>query len=1213
MDTSEEDTSNSQPKPALDAVAEESTSQDTNAQGASHSNSNANADAGAGVSASASASVNAGTSIYAGDDEKTPVVTFVESPRTHHETRARSSSHAGMAETSAGRTHGHGHVHTIAKQVHSAHMSPSAHVSVVAQGDGGHTGILGRKSHHKTSPRLQAEEDRLSKTKSYSTLEHLKPENQPMFSPGAVSVSFPEGAAHELHGSRGLRPEEAMHNDEYDGIPVLRKNSVTAHQTAPADDRFNESLAPVPEISQSARRERHSVYSTMASSSTESTGRVSSESEDSLGLENIWFQRARTFSALGASSAYADGADKQHSASRSLSGSAVSLPHLPNQLPPIKEKSNSDSDRADNDADNDVDGPAYRLGPEMTNDLRNIQLTFSRQPTHGSSAHNPLKHLLRSKHNFRALVTYGGYLIPINILLNVILLGRGWLQLETLDEEGRKETVSNPLGYLITSIISLVLIVCSGFSFVLRCLEYNVITTTMTVIITNFVNAVLILASAIMYLKNERPKHPDAKLTGEYYCSYAGAAVALLNAMLLLLDLLVTPGFRFRGSGMSRPQRMLQFNIILIVVWIGIGGYAWSKIEDWTTVESVMFCMVTVTTIGFGNLSPSPGYSRILQLFYGPLGILMFGLMLLNTRNVVIQLTRKRFRLAKREFESKRRKLEKDVKLNQVKRRLAARPVQRTWKTTFTDFLGRVFLSKGSRVRIGIPGWLRNRLENEDTASRHSDLEAGQGSDSEYHHGNNAMTCKSPSAIPHENLTFQSVMSTTRPIDGSNVKKTPSIESESNPDISGLTSRSQQSFSQSVHDLQQQQKKNEPDDQSPFPVIRSYTSASRLSQVRDAISQPGRLDRARNRIDRIRHRKNKNRGANDKELSEADYAGSQGDTDDEIDRYNALHAGRTLQPGVGASGSEGGSEGDSENEQGFRRVITKASAVSHRVRNKARNTVKQNRVVRKISDSAKQLLTAIVINLCFWTATAAIFYAVERGHWNYFDALYFCYVAYTTIGYGDVTPSTTEGNIVFICVIFVAVALETFLVVSAVGYFTELIGRAMKRTRVQKRIMKRHQSLVAYEIRRHIKHPNYNPFGRGEEDRMVEVGLNRLKRVARDTGNILRGRRPERGIYAKHGSDRRQHDESLTQNFIRYATGMDGFGPSDWQPPSPPMAPRTLSISLPKHRDSTSSTHQPDLPMLSPEEPTSSRPLSNGQSTTVTESAESTRSSSEHQ
>ncbi|KAJ1928549.1 Potassium channel, partial [Linderina macrospora] len=294
----------------------------------------------------------------------------------------------------------------------------------------------------------------------------------------------------------------------------------------------------------------------------------------------------------------------------------------------VKEKDGGDMETGIDDL------PPMRLGREITNDLRRIELTFSNQPEETQSRRaNPLKHLIKSRHNFRALVTYGGYLIPINVLLNVILLGRGWLQYNEPGPDGRTNTVTNPVGYLITSVMSLILIVASGICFVLRCLEFDVMRTTMTSIIANFVNAVLILASAVIYEKNERPRHPDAHITGEFYSSYAGAAVALLNALLLLMDMLITPGFRYRGSGMSRQQRMLQFNIILIVVWIGIGGYAWSKIEGWDTPTSIMFCMVTVTTIGFGNKSPTKTYSRVLQFIYGPLGILMFGMMLLHTRN----------------------------------------------------------------------------------------------------------------------------------------------------------------------------------------------------------------------------------------------------------------------------------------------------------------------------------------------------------------------------------------------------------------------------------------------------------------------------------------------------------------------------------------------------------------------------------------------------
>ncbi|KAJ2863146.1 hypothetical protein GGI22_002025, partial [Coemansia erecta] len=241
------------------------------------------------------------------------------------------------------------------------------------------------------------------------------------------------------------------------------------------------------------------------------------DASNSSGIEKLWFKRAHTFSVGD----HIDAGASMHRVNSAKSRDTVhTLPRI------LTMTSTQEKDGGDMETGID-DLPALHFGREVTNDLRNIQLTFSVGQPKGSSSANPLKNLIRSKHNFRALVTYGGYLIPINVLLNVILLGRGWLQYKAPDASGNPRTVNNPVGYLITSIISLILIVASGLCFVLRCLEYDVLTTTMISIVSNFVNAVMILVSAIMYLKNERPAHPDANLTGEYYCSYAGAAVAL--------------------------------------------------------------------------------------------------------------------------------------------------------------------------------------------------------------------------------------------------------------------------------------------------------------------------------------------------------------------------------------------------------------------------------------------------------------------------------------------------------------------------------------------------------------------------------------------------------------------------------------------------------------------------------------------------------------
>ncbi|KAI8325784.1 hypothetical protein GQ54DRAFT_177191 [Martensiomyces pterosporus] len=982
-----------------------------------------------------------------------------------------------------------------------------------------------------------------SHARSYSAISQLKTEQHSTLTPGQVHAntpteSNPESMPHlETDASRSKsragpaylkgEPHSHIHSRSHSHFSSLPRDSMAAHWAA------------TPENYEFPRR-YHRQNEESAPTTPPETGSSSPM------LEQLGFPRARTLSVYNVFG---------HADTRQVRASSVGSIHsLPRILTmsSVKEKDGGDMETGIDDL------PPMRLGREITNDLRRIELTFSNQPEKAERAPNPLKHLIKSRHNFRALVTYGGYLIPINILLNVILLGRGWLQYDALSPDGSKTTVNNPVGYLVSSVISLILIVISGFCFVLRCLEFDVLRTTMTSIITNFINAVLILASAIMFRDRERSRHPDAHLTGEYYSSYAGAVVALLNALLLLLDVLITPGFRYRGSGMSRQQRMLQFNIILVVVWIGIGGYAWSKIENWDTITSIMFCMVTVTTIGFGNTSPTKTYSRILQLIYGPLGILMFGLMLLHTRNVIIQITRAKIHTARREIEAKRRKIEQDVTLSHVKRRLAARPQHRSWHEVFTDMLGRIFLSKRRRVRIGIPHWLRRKLEEDPgVESGGSDLELGN-SRGDWDNGQGMVPVEDEDDEDDEDEYRLPVVRPLSPLDVNRTMTEQTLDLPHEPLSSRNLMSSGRDFPSRLRAIGRGRHSTD-QDEAPFPMERSYTTASRLSQVREAILQPGFWGRMRVRLGLHKKRKPGEDVEGGKRSDYDDRFSDEGDSnDDNDDEYIAggidAPTGQTIQ-GDNILRKRRGKSGQNSRTSESRGGGQAKGAKGRGKGSKRGGSTQQTRKERGIRNITKQLWAALTLNICFWCMSAGIFYAFERRHWSYFDAMYFCYVAFTTIGYGDIVPQTTEGEIVFICLCFIAVALETFLVVSAVSFFSDLLGRGMRRTKVQSRIEKRRRRLVAYEIRRHIKHPNYNPFSHGEEDRAVHIGVTRLKKAGYNIREVLKGRKSLKEILrSRHSEKDRKHDRTLTEGFIRHATGMGGFGPSDWQPASPPAS-----------------------------------------------------------
>ncbi|GAO51244.1 hypothetical protein G7K_5352-t1 [Saitoella complicata NRRL Y-17804] len=70
---------------------------------------------------------------------------------------------------------------------------------------------------------------------------------------------------------------------------------------------------------------------------------------------------------------------------------------------------------------------------------------------------------------------------------------------------------------------------------------------------------------------------------------------------------------------------------------------------------------------------------------------------------------------------------------------------------------------------------------------------------------------------------------------------------------------------------------------------------------------------------------------------------------------------------------------------------------------------------------------ALPVFLLFWFVGAAIFQAVESS-WTYWDSLYFCYVFFLTIGYGDFTPSSNAGRVVFIMYALLAVPIITTIV-----------------------------------------------------------------------------------------------------------------------------------------------------------------------------------------
>lgn len=66
----------------------------------------------------------------------------------------------------------------------------------------------------------------------------------------------------------------------------------------------------------------------------------------------------------------------------------------------------------------------------------------------------------------------------------------------------------------------------------------------------------------------------------------------------------------------------------IAVATFGLGTVVYHILEDWSWVDSFYFSVVALTTVGFGDLSPTTDASKLFTVFYLLIGVSLIGLVL---------------------------------------------------------------------------------------------------------------------------------------------------------------------------------------------------------------------------------------------------------------------------------------------------------------------------------------------------------------------------------------------------------------------------------------------------------------------------------------------------------------------------------------------------------------------------------------------------------
>jgi hypothetical protein len=77
-----------------------------------------------------------------------------------------------------------------------------------------------------------------------------------------------------------------------------------------------------------------------------------------------------------------------------------------------------------------------------------------------------------------------------------------------------------------------------------------------------------------------------------------------------------------------RKRDILFFPLLVLALLIFLGTFLYMKIEGWGFIDSLYFVVMSITTVGYGDLVPTHDLSKIITIIYSlisiPLMLLFF-------------------------------------------------------------------------------------------------------------------------------------------------------------------------------------------------------------------------------------------------------------------------------------------------------------------------------------------------------------------------------------------------------------------------------------------------------------------------------------------------------------------------------------------------------------------------------------------------------------
>ncbi|KAF9576294.1 Potassium channel [Mortierella alpina] len=126
---------------------------------------------------------------------------------------------------------------------------------------------------------------------------------------------------------------------------------------------------------------------------------------------------------------------------------------------------------------------------------------------------------------------------------------------------------------------------------------------------------------------------PGAQFSHGFLACVITVILSSIVAIMLTVDW--WRGFPCAGLSATLKALIVSSFMMTIVIIVGAAIYTW--LEGWTFDEAVNFCIVSFSTIGYGNFSPKSVAGRIVFFIYGIFGISSIAFFIMSLRNAVIE------------------------------------------------------------------------------------------------------------------------------------------------------------------------------------------------------------------------------------------------------------------------------------------------------------------------------------------------------------------------------------------------------------------------------------------------------------------------------------------------------------------------------------------------------------------------------------------------